>query len=323
MTPALHRVVCIVGATASGKTELAERCALAWGSEVISVDAMQVYRGMDIGTAKQPVEQRRVPLRMVDVADPTQDYSVALFQRAARAWVDGLCADGRMPVLCGGTGLYLDATIDEMSFPEGERGDERRATREAMAAEQGAEALYELLRSRDEASAALIHPHSLRRVIRALELLDQGKSYAQHHEGLKRRAPHYDARIWAIAWPRETLYARIDARVDRMVADGLLDEVRGLRDLGLKADSTAGQAIGYAEMLQVLEGSCALQDAIERTKTRTRRYAKRQLSWLRRDGRTRWLEPGAYGSWDEFCAHALRTMEQDLAKAEGESDVRS
>ena len=323
MTPDLQRVVCIVGATASGKSDLAERCALAWGSEVVSVDAMQVYRGMDIGTAKVPRALRRAPLRMVDVADPTEDYSVVLFQQQARACVDGLAARGLTAVLCGGTGLYLDATVDEMRFPAGERGDERRLAYEALAAEKGADALYELLSARDAASAALIHPHNVRRVIRALELADEGESYAKHHEGLKRRAPHYDARIWAIAWPRETLYARIEARVDQMLADGLLDEVRALRERGLRADSTAGQAIGYAEMLQLLDGSISLADATERIKQRTRRYAKRQLSWLRRDGRTRWLDPGAHEGWEAFCAHAVRAIEEDLKAPREDADVRA
>ena len=211
-------VVCVVGPTASGKSALAELVAERLGGPVVSVDAMQVYRGMDVGTAKTPPRERRVPLLMVDVADPVEDYSVRLFQRDARACVDGLLAEGIVPVLAGGTGLYLNAVIDEMSFPAGERGGSSRGAYEALARERGPHALHALLSERDPASAGLIHPNTVRRVVRALELLDEGVSYAAHHEGLHERAAHYDARIWGLTMARERLYARIDARVDSMVA---------------------------------------------------------------------------------------------------------
>ncbi|HJA29307.1 MAG TPA: tRNA (adenosine(37)-N6)-dimethylallyltransferase MiaA [Candidatus Olsenella pullicola] len=282
-------VACIVGPTASGKSALAELVAYQLESEVISVDAMQVYRGMDIGTAKTPERDRRVPLRMVDVADPAESYSVSLFQTQARSLVDGLLDAGRIPVLCGGTGLYLNAVIDDMSFPSGERDGGLRASYERQLEELGPNGLHALLASRDPRSAELIHPNNSRRVIRALEMLDEGVSYAQHHEGLHRRAAHYDARIWGLTMGRERLYARIDARVDQMVRDGLVDEVRLLAQRGLSAEHTAGQAIGYKEILQALAGELSLDDAIELIKRRSRRYAKRQLSWFRHDGRVRWV----------------------------------
>ena len=283
-------VVCVVGPTASGKSALAELVAERLGGPVVSVDAMQVYRGMDVGTAKTPPRERRVPLLMVDVADPVEDYSVRLFQRDARACVDGLLAEGIVPVLAGGTGLYLNAVIDEMSFPAGERGGSSRGAYEALARERGPRALHALLSERDPASAGLIHPNNVRRVVRALELLDEGVSYAAHHEGLHERAAHYDARIWGLTMARERLYARIDARVDEMLARGLTDEVRALAARGLALDTTAGQAIGYKELLDALEGKTSLDEAIELVKRRSRRYAKRQLSWFRHDGRVRWLD---------------------------------
>lgn len=284
------KVICIVGPTASGKSALADLVALELGSPVISVDAMQVYRGMDIGTAKTPVSERRTPLLMVDVVDPSADYSVRLFRDEARRCVDDVLASGRVPVLCGGTGLYLNAVIDEMEFPSGERGDERRVGYERLASELGAEGLHALLAERDPQSANIIHPNNVRRVVRALEMLDEGSSYARHHEGLHQRAAHYDALIWGLTMGRERLYARIDARVDKMMDDGLLDEVRGLAARGLTTDSTAGQAIGYKELLEALEGRCDVEDAVELIKRRSRRYAKRQLSWFRRDGRVRWID---------------------------------
>ena len=290
------RVVCVVGPTASGKSTVAELVAMRLESSVVSVDAMQVYRGMDVGTAKTPVAERACPLLMVDVADVDEDYSVQLFQRDARACVDGLLREGRTPVLCGGTGLYLDAVIDEMSFPAGEKDGGSRAAYERMASERGSEALHALLAERDPESAALIHPNNVRRVVRALEMSDEGVSYARHHEGLRERPPHYDALIWGLSWPRETLYARIDARVDEMMSAGLLDEVRALAQRGLTRDVTAGQAIGYKELLEVLAGAASLEEAVELVKRRTRRYAKRQLSWFRRDGRVRWLDMERLGS---------------------------
>lgn len=283
-------VVCVVGPTASGKSALADLVAERLGSSVVSVDAMQVYRGMDVGTAKTPPGERRVPLLMVDVADPLEDYSVRLFQREARACVDALLDEGRVPVLCGGTGLYLNAVIDEMEFPAGEKGCEARGRYERLAAERGADALHALLAERDPESAALIHPNNVRRVVRALEMLDEGVSYARHHEGLHRRTAHYDARLWGLTMSRERLYARIDARVDAMMSEGLLDEVRGLAGKGLTTDVSAGQAIGYKELLDALAGELTVDEAVELVKRRTRRYAKRQLSWFRHDPRVRWID---------------------------------
>ena len=286
----LGRVTCVAGPTASGKSLVADLVAERLGTSVVSVDAMQVYRGMDVGTAKTPPAERRAPLLMVDVADPLENYSVRLFQAQARSCVDALLASGSVPVLCGGTGLYLDAVIDEMDFPSGEKDGEARLAYEALLAERGADGLHALLAERDPESAALIHPNNSRRVVRALEMLDEGESYATKHEGLRSHVPHYDATIWGLTMDRERLYARIDARVDAMVASGLVDEVRGLAERGLTTELTAGQAIGYKEVLQALSGECSLDEAVETVKLRSRRYAKRQLSWLRRDGRVRWID---------------------------------
>lgn len=305
----LPRVACIVGPTASGKSAVAELVALALGSSVVSVDAMQVYRGMDVGTAKTPPAERRCPLLMVDVADPLEDYSARRFQAEARACVDRLLSEGRVPVLAGGTGLYLNAVIDEMSFPAGEKDGELRRRYEALAREEGPLALHGLLASRDSASAALIHPNNVRRVVRALEMLDEGTSYAAHHEGLHERAAHYDALVWGLSMSRERLYARIDGRVDQMVAEGLVDEVRALAARGLSPELTAGQAIGYKEVLEALSGSCTLDEAVERVKLRTRRYAKRQLSWFRHDPRVRWID------LDEVdCEEAARRIVAELGE---------
>jgi tRNA dimethylallyltransferase len=267
-------VLCIVGPTASGKSALADELACRLATSVISVDAMQVYRGMDIGTAKTPVSERRRPLLMVDVADIGDAYSAQLFQEEVRSCIDSLCSEGKLPILCGGTGLYLDATIDDMVFPKGDTSSETRKRYEKMAEDEGNEAIYALLESRDPASAELIHPNNVRRVIRALELLDEGKSYAVQHAGLHERAPWYNASIWGIAMDRERLYRRISVRVDQMLQDGLVDEVEGLVAAGFRDTLTAMQAIGYKEIVDYLEGSCTLPEATEEIKKRTRRYAK-------------------------------------------------
>ena len=285
----LTRVLCIVGPTAVGKSAVAEEAALRLDGEIVSTDSMQVYRGMDIGTAKVPAEKRRCKLRMVDVADVGEDYSVARFQTDARRCVSVVRESGKVPILCGGTGLYLDAVIDEMSFPHGEVKSETREGLEEYARQNGSQALYELLRQRDPASAELIHPNNVRRVVRALEMLEEGVSYAAQHEGLRNRRQHYNARIWALTLPRDTLYERIGRRVDAMFEAGLEEEVRRLAELGIKGSATASKAIGYKEMLAYMNGECTLDEARELIKRNSRRYAKRQLSWIRRDGRATWM----------------------------------
>ncbi len=313
-------VLAIVGPTASGKSALADEIACRLGSEVVSVDSMQVYRGMDIGTAKTPERERRCPLRMVDLCEPTSDYSVQVFQRDARSVIDEILRSRRTPVLCGGTGLYLDAVIDEMEFPSGAKGDSVRSAYELLAEELGPDALHGVLAERDPRSAELIHPNNVRRVVRALEMLDEGKSYAEHHEGLKRRVPHYAAGIWAISIERETLYKRIDQRVDKMIDEGLLDEVKALVDAGLTTQHTAGQAIGYKEFIDYLEDRATFSEAVETIKTRTRRYAKRQLSWLRRDGRAQWIDMGSLSLYE--AASAVISSLDAMRGDSGVSEVR-
>ena len=287
---ALARVIAIVGPTASGKSALAEEIALELGSQIVSVDSMQIYRGMGIGTAKVPPAERRVPLLMVDVCDPDESYSVERFQRDARICVDNLIAKDMIPVLCGGTGLYLNAVVNDMSFPQGSDEDERRHELEALAEEIGPLGMHDKLTEIDPESAALVHPNNIRRVIRAIELAEDGGSYARQLETLHKQNPVYDAHIWGLSVPREKLYTRIDQRVDEMFDAGLVDEVKALAEAGFAETHTARQAIGYKEILEALEGSCSMEEARETIKTRTRRYAKRQLSWFRNDGRVRWID---------------------------------
>ncbi len=283
-------VIAVVGPTASGKSAVADLVAETLGSEVVSADAMQVYRGMDIGTAKTPVSERRVPLLLVDVADPAEPYSAALYQRDSRREIDRLRAEGRVPVLCGGTGLYVRAALDEMEFPRGEVDGAARQRYQDLAGKLGPEGVHALLAERDPESAALIHPHNVRRVVRALEMLDEGVSYARQSAGFSKPREHYPSLQFALTMDRARLYARIDARVDAMMRTGLLDEVRGLMDAGAADALTSRQAIGYKELIDALEGRCTIGEAVDLIKLRSRRYAKRQLSWFRRDPRITWLD---------------------------------
>lgn len=286
-------VLSISGPTASGKSALADEVALRLNTDVISVDAMQVYRGMDIGTAKTPVADRRVPLQMIDVADPDEPYSVALFQRDARKLIDDRLASGHIPILCGGTGLYVQAVLEEMRFPQGEVDDERRTRYNALAEQLGADGLYSLLEQRDPRSAAAIHPNNVRRVVRALEMADEGVSYADQRAGFAHPSEHYPSLRFALTMDRSRLYRRIDARVDLMIEAGLVDEVSRLLDQGMGDALTSRQAIGYKEVIDALEGRLTIDEAVELIKLRSRRYAKRQLSWCRRDPKIQWIDMDA------------------------------
>lgn len=284
-------VVCVVGPTASGKTALAQRVAELLDGEVLSADSMQIYRGMDIGTGKILPAERTVPYWGLDLAEPGEPYSAALFQGYARAAFEDVDARGKRSVLCGGTGLYVRAAIDDYRFPKGEQVDnEVRDRYAALVRDIGNQALWERLRAADPDSAALIHPNNVRRVIRAFELLDEGTTYARVNAGLKTMAQAVPAVFLGLSVDPAVLNARIDARVDQMLADGLVEEVRSLLRAGFREGLTAPQAIGYKEVVAALEGACSLDDAVAQIKIATHRYAKRQRTWFRKDERIHWID---------------------------------
>ncbi len=284
------RVIAVVGPTGAGKTALAEALALRLGGEIVSADSMQVYRRMDIGTAKAALQDRLVPYHCIDLVDPGEQYSAALYQRDARAAIAEIVARGALPMLCGGTGLYVRAALDSFSFPAGELGTASRDRYEALADDLGPQALHTRLAARDPDSAALIHPNNTRRVVRALEMLDRGASYATQAAGFAERRSVFDATMIGVSMDRTALYQRIDARVDAMLASGLLEEVERLLDAGYRAALTAAQAIGYKELVPVIEDDADLGEAVASVKQATRNYAKRQLTWFRADPRVRWLD---------------------------------
>lgn len=301
-------VIAVVGPTAVGKSALAEVLALDLGGEVVSADAMQVYRGMDIGTAKPPAGGRAAPYHCIDLVDPGETYSAARFQHDARAAIADIAERERVPILCGGTGLYVRAALDDWAFPYGEAATSGRARLEALAAEIGPEGLHALLADRDPEAAARIHPNNVRRVVRALEMLESGTSYAAQAVRFAERESVYEAVMLGLTMNRERLYARIDERVDRMLAAGLLEEVQGLLSRGFREALTAAQAIGYKELVPVVEHGVDLGEAAAAIRRATRRYAKRQMTWFRADPRITWLDVTEL-SPDQTRSAALRLVE--------------
>ena len=309
MPEPLDKVICIQGPTASGKSALAEALAQRLDGEIVSADSMQVYRGMDIGTAKVAPKQRHVAYHCIDLVDPGTPYSAALYQRDARAAIDDIAKRKRRAIICGGTGLYVRAAIDDMEFAPGRAESPARAKYGALAEELGSQGLHDLLKEKDPQSAALIHPHNVRRTIRAFEMLEAGDSYARRKASFKSMQACIPTVKLALNLNRSLLYERIDARVDAMVQSGLVEEVERLLGAGFRAGLTAPQAIGYKELVAYLDGELTLDEALVQIKQATRRYAKRQLSWLRSDLEIRWL-PADDGITDTLIAEALDVIER-------------
>lgn len=284
-------VIAIVGPTASGKTEVAQRLALGLGGEIISADSMQVYCGMDIGTGKLPLMDRKVPHHGFDLVNPGDAYSAALYQDYARKCIVAIDRRGKQPILCGGTGLYIKAVIDDYCFPAGEQvNNSIRERYESYGKAHGNAALWALLNDRDPASAEVLHPNNVRRVVRALELWEEGKSYAEQKNGLSTIQPFLPSVQFGLAVDPEILNGNINRRVDYMIQQGLVDEVKHLLDKGFREGITAPQAIGYKEIVDAIDGHSTVSDAIDSIKKATRHYGKRQRTWFRKDKRIRWID---------------------------------
>ncbi len=279
------KVLVVAGPTASGKTSLGISLALALGGEIVSADSMQVYRGMNIGTAKATsAERAAVPHHMLDVADPAEDYSVSRYVEQAALCCEDILSRGRIPILVGGTGLYIDSLLSGRSFsPRGE-DPALRASLNAKYDAVGGEALLEELRRVDPARAALLHPADQKRIVRALEIFFlTGETITAHDEASRKLPPRYVSLFLIPGFhDRSLLYRRIDDRVDEMVEQGLFEEVRSLLASGVPAEATAMQAIGYKETAACLNGLLSPQEAVSQIKQASRRYAKRQLTWFAR-----------------------------------------
>jgi|SRR5712691_489007 len=288
-------VIAVVGPTAAGKTELSLRIAQSLGGEVVNGDSMQLYRGMDIGTAKLGVAERAgVPHHLLDVWDVSVPASVSEYQRLARSAIDGILARGRVPVLVGGSGLYIRAAIDNLEFPGTD--PQLRAQLEGELASAGPAALHARLASVDPAAAAAILPGNGRRIVRALEVIEvSGRPFSATlppHESV------YPAAQIGLDLPRADLDRRIADRTGRMWKQGLVDEVRGLAEAGLRQGRTASRALGYAQVLRFLDGEWTEEEAVAATIRATQRFVRRQQSWFRRDPRIRWLAADRPGTAD-------------------------
>ena len=287
----MDKIICIAGPTASGKTALAVEIAKVTNGEVVSCDSMQLYRGMVIGTAAPTEEEMEgIPHHMVGVAAPTEDYSAARYAAEARACVDDILARGKLPIIVGGTGLYMDALIKGNDFaPYPATG--RRQELEAMADEKGIEAVMAWLRSVDPDSAARLHLSDRKRIIRAMEVfLETGETITAHNLRTQAIPPRYQPVWFGLEDEnRQDLYDRIDRRVDVMLQMGLVDEIKALLGSGIPKKCTAMQAIGYKEFVAALDGQCTIDQAADEVRKGSRHYAKRQLTWFRRNKNMIWL----------------------------------
>ena len=287
----MNKVICIAGPTASGKSDLAVALAKQLDGEVVSCDSMQIYRGMDIGTAKPTTEEmQNIRHWMLDVADPAEDFSVSRYVEMADACVQDILARGKTAIICGGTGLYMDSLIAGRTFaPFPSTG--QREMLERYADERGIEAVWSMLQDADPETAERLHLSDRKRIIRAMEVfLETGMPISWHNAQSKMIPPKYEPLWLGIDFSdRQALYARIERRVDQMFADGLEAEVRQLLDSGIPEKCTAMQAIGYKELASALRGELTLQQASDAIKLGSRRYAKRQLTWFRRNGSIRWI----------------------------------
>ena len=287
-----QRVVCVVGPTASGKTKMGVALAKRFNGEVVSVDSMQIYRGMEIGTAAPtPEEMAGVPHHMIGVADPAESWSVSRFTQEADRCIQDILRRGKLPVLVGGTGLYLDALVRGQTFAAGQQGGAVRLVLQQRLAREGAAALLEELAAIDPETAARLHLRDEKRILRALEVYrETGETISEHDRKSREMPNRYDALYIGLSFrDRQELRDRIDRRVDIMVEQGLLDEVRQLLTGGLPRDATALQAIGFKQFLAVADGTATEAEAVEEVKLRSRQYAKRQLTWLRRNPRIHWI----------------------------------
>jgi len=304
-------LIVIGGPTACGKTGFSIKLAKEIGGEIISADSMQVYRYMDIGTAKvTPEEADGVPHYLIDEFDPDEEYNVMLFQQKAKAYMEEIWAKGKIPILVGGTGFYINALLYDNDFTETDNDTSYREECYRLAQEQGPEVLYERLKEVDPEYAEIMHANNVKRVTRALEYhYLTGQKFSEHNAEQKEKETPYDAAVILLNMDREKLYERIELRIDLMMEQGLLEEVKGLLDRGYTPDLVSMQGIGYKEFIPYFNGECTLEEAVTQLKTNTRRFAKRQLTWFRRQIDGLWVDMSR-STGEEIMAEVLEYLKQ-------------
>ena len=286
----------LTGPTSVGKTSLSIALAKQVNGEIISADSMQVYRRMDIGSAKiKPQEMEGVPHHMIDILEPTESFHIALFQKYAKQYIQEIRQRGHLPILVGGTGFYIQSVLYDIDFTKEEDSGEYREMLERLGEEKGEEYLHDMLKEVDPESAQAIHPNNQKRVIRALEYYHlTGQKISEHNETQREKESFYQACYFVLNDDREKIYARIDERVDQMLEEGLVEEVKGLMRSGCTRDMVSMQGLGYKEILDYLNGEITLERAVYLIKRDTRHFAKRQLTWFRREKEVIWLEKGRF-----------------------------
>lgn len=298
-------LIILAGPTAVGKTSLSIRLAKETGGEIISADSMQVYRHMDIGSAKITKEEMEgVPHYLVDVLEPEEEFNVVRFQQMAKEAAERIWEKGKIPLVVGGTGFYIQALLYDIDFTEND-GDEsyRRQLEQKASDEEGASELYEMLKAVDLKAAQEIHPRNIKRIVRALEFYHQtGKKISEHNETQRQKMSPYNYAYFVLTDERGRLYERIDRRVDLMMEQGLLDEVRYLKERGVRKDSTAMQGLGYKELYAYLDGEYPLDEAVRIIKRDTRHFAKRQLTWFKRERDVIWADKSVIGQDEQKLA---------------------
>ena len=307
-------MIILTGPTAVGKTDLSIQLAKAMNGEIISADSMQVYRHMDIGSAKvTPEEMDGVPHHLIDVLEPEEEFNVVVFQKLAKEALTGIYERGHIPIIVGGTGFYIQALLYDIDFTENDGDTAIRRELEKLAQTQGAGCLHQMLQEIDPESAAAIHQNNVKRVIRAIEFYRQtGKKISLHNEQEREKQSPYQFLYYVLDTDRKTLYERIDRRVDRMMEHGLVDEVKHLADMGCTRDMVSMQGLGYKEILDYLSGEIPLEESVYILKRDTRHFAKRQITWFKRERDVRWLE------LEQFQNDRKKVLEHILDEIEGE-----
>ena len=297
-----QKLVILTGPTAVGKSKLSIELAKRIGGEIISADSMQVYKYMNIGTDKISKEKMGgVPHHLIDFLEPTQDFNVFMFQKLVKEKISEIAERGNVPILVGGTGFYIQAVLYDIDFTETDEDDEYRIALEKRAEDEGAHVLFEELKQVDPESAEIIHENNVKRVIRALEYYKKtGKPISEHNKEQHEKSSPYDFRYFVLTDDRKTLYSRIDKRVDQMMEDGLLEEVKSLEKLNIPRTATSMQSLGYREIYGYLDGDYDLERAVYLIKLNTRHFAKRQLTWFRREKEVIWIDKNDFDHDDEL-----------------------
>lgn len=309
---AKHPLIILTGPTSVGKTALSINLAKAVNGEIISADSMQVYRYMNIGTAKiTPDEKQGVPHYLIDEFDPDEDFNVVKFQSFAKKYINDIYNRGKIPILVGGTGFYIQAVLYDIDFTNNDTDNEYRNELEQLAKEKGNLYLHEQLEQIDPASAEAIHPNNIKRVIRALEYYKlTGEKISEHNEEQKKKTSPYNYCYFVLNKDRAKLYQGIEKRVDQMVQNGLLDEVKGLAARGYTRDLVSMQGLGYKEILSYLDGEYSLDEALAILKKETRHYAKRQITWFKREKDVIWINKDEFENDDDILTYMLKQLEK-------------